>query len=308
MKKAIILGGLVLVLVILVFFMFDSSVSVSDNRDEAQTDKKIVLTTFTVLQDIAQNVGGDVIDVRSITSPGEDIHSYEPTPDDLVRAQDADLILDNGLNLELWAENLYESVPDVPHIRVTEGIEPLPISEGSYEGKANPHAWMSPNVALTYVENIRKAFVELAPEHTEQINQNAAEYSAQLQELDNMLREKLGVLPENKRFLVTCEGAFSYLTNDYDLGEIYMWPINSDANGTPRQIANVVDAVRENNIPTVYCESTVNTDAMEQVAKETGARFGGVFYVDALSPVDGPAPTYLQMMQYNIDTLISGWE
>lgn len=279
-----------------------------DAAETPVTDKKVVLTTFTVLQDMAQQVAGDVIEVRSITGPGQNIHTYEPTPSDLVRAQDADLILDNGLNLELWAEKLYESVPNVPHVRVSEGITPLSITEGSYQGKANPHAWMSPRVALQYVENIREALVTLAPEHEEVFTANAALYSEEIKALDETLKETLSVLPESHRFLVTCEGAFTYLTEDYGLEEVYMWPINSDANGTPQQIASVVDAVRDNNIPTVYCESTVSKKPMEQVANEAGATFGGVFYVDSLSDADGPAPTYLDLLSYNIETLIAGWQ
>lgn len=307
MKKNILMGALLLALIAAVIFVIflPNQFSEESNNDD---DKVVVLTTFTVLADMAQQVAGDVIEVRSITKTGVDIHAYEPTPQDLVQAQEADLILDNGLNLELWAEGLYESVPDVRHVRVTDGIIPLSIAEGLYEGKANPHAWMSPQVALTYVENIRQAFVELVPEHAEVFNTNADAYSAEIQALDARLRETLAQLPENNRFLVTCEGAFTYLTADYGLEEVYMWPINSDANGTPQQIASVVDTVRENKIPTVYCESTVSTKPMEQVAQEAGATFGGVFYVDSLSEADGPAPTYLDLLTYNVETLIAGWQ
>lgn len=268
--------------------------------------KPQVLTTFTVLADMARNVAGDKADVDSITKPGAEIHGYEPTPGDMTRLDGADIVLDNGMNLEKWAEKLYQNVPDVPHTTLTEGIEPASIAEGPYEGKPNPHAWMSPQNALVYVDNIVKALAGVDPQNQSYYQQNADAYKNQILEVDADLRNELGKLPENNRYLVSCEGAFSYLLRDYSLNELYLWPINSDSQGTPQQIQQVVDTVRSEKIPAVFCESTVSDKAQQQVASETGARFGGVFYVDSLSGVDGPTPTYLDLLRYNADTLISG--
>ncbi len=302
MKKNVLIGGIIMVALAFAFFSQPAA------DEQATDDRKVVLTTFTVLADMAQNIAGDAVRVESLTKPGANIHSYEPTPSDLVRAQGADLVLDNGLNLELWAEKLYEGIPDVPHVTLTDGITPLSITEGSYEGKANPHAWMSPKNALVYTQNIEAALIDLAPEHTALFQKNAQEYRQKILDLDTQIRSQLAELPENKRFLVTCEGAFTYLTTDYNLTEIYMWPINADANGTPQQVAKVIDAVKEYDIPTVYCESTVSTKPMEQVADESGATFGGTFYVDSLTEADGDAPTFLDLLTYNTKTLIEGWQ
>lgn len=274
--------------------------------DDESDDKRHVLTTFTVLADMARNVAGDRADVESITKPGAEIHGYEPTPGDMVRAQDADIVLDNGMNLELWAEKLYQNVPDVPHVTLSEGIDPMPIAEGPYQGKPNPHAWMSPHNALTYVDNILKALVQVDPDNESYYQLHVEEYKDQIRQVDQDLRAELDKLAKNNRYLVSCEGAFSYLIRDYDLQELYLWPINADAQGTPQQIQHAVDTVRAEKVPAVFCESTVSDKAMQQVANEAGARFGGVFYVDSLSGSDGPTPTYLELLRYNATTLVSG--
>lgn len=272
------------------------------NRDE----RPLVLTTFTVLADMAQQVAGDRLRVESLIKPGTEVHSYEFTPSDLVRGQEAALILENGLGLERWGDRFYNSLPNVPHITLTEGITPIPIQEDAYRGQANPHGWMSPQNALIYVENIRKALTALDPAGAETYAANAAAYKAQIRALDQELRQALAALPANKRYIVTCEGAFSYLARDYDLKEVYLWPLNADQEGTPRQMTRVIDIVRRQQIPAVFCESTVNPGSQQQVARESGATFAGIFYVDSLSPPEGNAPTYLDLLRYNLNTLING--
>jgi manganese/iron transport system substrate-binding protein len=267
-----------------------------------------VVTTFTVLQDIAQNVAGDKATVVSITKPGAEIHDYQPTPLDIVKAQDADLVLWNGFNLERWFERFLQNVEDVPSVVLTDGIEPMGIKEGPYSGKPNPHAWMSPTNALIYVENIRKALVKYDPANAETYNRNAETYAAKIKALDEPLRTRLAAIPEGQRWLVTSEGAFSYLARDYDLREAYLWPINADEQGTPQQVRKVIDLVRENGIPVVFSESTISDRAAKQVAKETGARYGGVLYVDSLSTADGPVPTYLDLLKVTVETIAKGFE
>lgn len=275
------------------------------NKSDAQ-QKNQVLTTFTVLADMAKNVADDKVEVESITKPGAEIHGYEPTPGDMVRLQKADLVLDNGLNLEKWAEKLYQNVPDVPHVTVTDGITPMPIAEGPYKDKPNPHAWMSPANALVYVENIRKALAEIDPLHAADFEKNATKYKEKIKAVDAKLKTELASLSGSSRYLVSCEGAFSYLIRDYGLKELYLWPINADAQGTPQQIRSVVETVKTNTIQAVFCESTVSDKAQRQVASETGAHYGGTFYVDSLSGSDGPTPTYLRLLEYNAKTLIDG--
>lgn len=272
----------------------------------AQEDRLKVVTTFTVIADIASNVAGDAADVESITRPNAEIHEYQPTPGDMLRAQDADLILWNGLNLELWFERFFQNLRDVPGVVVSEGVEPMGITEGPYSGKPNPHAWMSPSDVLTYVENIRAAFAEHDPANAEVYAANAAAYSAEIEAMVAPIRERLSAIPEERRWLVTSEGAFSYLARDFGLKELYLWPINADAQGTPQQIRKVIDQMRENDIPAIFSESTVSPNPAQQVARETGASYGGVLYVDSLSDAGGPVPTYLDLLRVTTETIAEG--
>jgi manganese/iron transport system substrate-binding protein len=266
----------------------------------------VAVTTFTVIADIARNVAGDAAVVESITKPDAEIHNYQPTPGDLIKAQKADLILWNGLNLELWFEKFFSNLSDVPSVVVSEGVEPMGIAEGPYTGKPNPHAWMSPEAVLIYVENIRKAFAEHDPENAETYAKNAAAYSEKIKATVDPIRARLAAIPEERRWLVSSEGAFSYLARDFGLKELYLWPINADQQGTPQQVRKVIDAVRANNIPAVFSESTVSADPAEQVARETGAKYGGVLYVDSLSAADGPVPTYLDLLRVTTETIAKG--
>lgn len=266
-----------------------------------------VVTTFTVIQDIAQNVAGTAAIVDSITKPGAEIHDYQPTPLDIVKAQSADLVLWNGMNLERWFEQFFDNVRDVPGAVVTEGIAPMGITDGPYTGKPNPHAWMSPSNALIYVENIRKALAKHDPANAEIYAQNAARYAEQIKAVEAPLRARLAAIPEAQRWLVTSEGAFSYLARDLGFKELFLWPINADQQGTPQQVRRVIDTVRQEKIPVVFSESTISDKAARQVAKETGARYGGVLYVDSLSAENGPVPTYLKLLEVTVQTIAEGF-
>lgn len=269
----------------------------------AAAEKLKVVTTFTVIADMARQVAGDAAEVVSVTRPGAEIHGYEPTPRDIVRAHGADLVLWNGLGLELWFEQFLTNLGDVPSVTLTEGIEPIAISAGSYSGKPNPHAWMGLDNALIYVDNIEKALSAQDPGNAATYQANASAYKARLQEAIGPLREQIAALPEDKRWLVSCEGAFSYLARDFGLKELYLWPINADQTGTPQQVRTVIDGVRANQIPAVFCESTVSSAPAEQVARETGAVYGGQLYVDSLSEENGPVPGYLELLQVTSSTI-----
>lgn len=267
-----------------------------------------VVTTFTVIADMAQNVAGEDAKVVSITKPGAEIHDYEPTPQDLVKAQQADLVLWNGLNLERWFERFFANVKDVPSVVVSEGVEPMSIHGGEYDGKPNPHAWMSVSNAKIYVKNIEAALAKHDPAHAEHYHKNAAAYLAKLEAMDAKLKEEVAKIPEAQRWLVSSEGAFSYLARDLGFKEAYLWPINAEQQGTPQQVSALIETVRANKIPVVFSESTISDKPAKQVAKESGAKYGGVLYVDSLSAADGPVPTYLDLLKVTTDTVINGFQ
>ena len=270
-----------------------------------QEDRKFkAVTTFTVIADMARNVAGDAAIVESITKPNAEIHNYQPTPGDILRAQGSDLIIWNGLNLELWFERFLQNLNDVPDVVVSEGVKPMGIAEGPYTGKPNPHAWMSPSDALIYVENIRAAFVEHDPANADTYNANAAAYAARIEALVAPIRAEIAAIPEERRWLATSEGAFSYMARDFGLKELYLWPINADQQGTPQQVRKVIDTVREMKVPAIFSESTVSPNPAQQVARETGIRYGGVLFVDSLSDENGPVPTYLDLLRVDTETIV----
>ena len=272
----------------------------------AVADKFKAVTTFTVIADMARNVAGDMAIVESITKAGAEIHGYQPTPRDIIRAQDADLIFWNGLNLELWFEQFFSNLSDVPGVTLTDGITPMGIAEGEYAGKPNPHAWLSLSSALIYVDNITSAFAQHDPQNADIYRANAAAYKTKISQTIEPLKDAILAVPEDQRWLVSCEGAFSYLIRDYNMKELYLWPMNADAQGTPQQVRKVIDGVRDNNIPAVFCESTVSQAPAQQVARETGSTYGGVLYVDSLTEADGPVPTYLDLLRVTSETIAAG--
>ncbi|WP_289993296.1 metal ABC transporter substrate-binding protein [Aquibium sp. ELW1220] len=272
----------------------------------AADGKLKVVTTFTVIADMARNVAGDAATVASITRPGAEIHNYQPTPGDILKAQDADLILWNGLNLELWFERFFANLRDVPSAVVSDGVVPMSIGDGPYTGKPNPHAWMSPEDALIYVDNIAKALSGADPANAAIYQENAAAYRARIEAAIAPIREQLAAIPEERRWLATSEGAFSYLARDFGLKELYLWPINADSQGTPQQIRRVIDVMRAERVPAIFSENTVSDKPARQVARETGAAYGGVLYVDSLSDADGPVPTYLDLLRITSQTIAKG--
>ncbi|WP_019607198.1 MULTISPECIES: metal ABC transporter substrate-binding protein [Nocardiopsis] len=278
------------------------SSSAGQERDDGRL---LVLTTFTVLADMARNVADGRVEVASLTRPGAEIHGYEPTPDDLVRGQDADLILENGLGLEAWFSQFTERV-QAPTAVLSDGVETIPISAGEYEGQPNPHAWMSPDNAPVYVDNIRDALTELDPEGERVYAEAAEAYKDEISEVGDYLEDELAGVPDSSRALVTCEGAFSYLARDAGLTEMYLWPVNAETQGTPRQTAAVTEFVRDNQVPAVFCESTVNDGSQRSVARETGAAMGQTLYVDSLSEEGGPVPTYLDLLRHDAEAIVAG--
>jgi manganese transport system substrate-binding protein len=281
------------------------STGASGAERRSSDGRPVVLTTFTVLADIAQNVAGEHLRVESITKAGAEIHGYEPTPGDIRRASEAALVLDNGLNLEAWFEQFVDGI-DVPHVVVSAGIAPLPVTEGAYRGVANPHAWMSPLNVQRYAKTMAEAFGDLDPAHAEDYVRNAEAYGAQLQQLHDELVAELAALPQNQRALVTCEGAFSYLARDAGLQEQYIWAVNAEQQATPQQVAQVIEFVTQHDVPAVFCESTVSDRPMQQVVEATGARFGGTLYVDSLSEPNGPVPTYLDLLRHDTAIIVQG--
>ena len=299
MKKLNYLIKLILT-IILIYILCNSNV--------LSQDKIKIVTTFTIIKDIAKNITGDKAIVESITKPGVEIHNYQPTPKDIVRVKGANVILWNGLNLEQWFSRFYSHIENIRTVRVSKGIKPISIYGGEYKGKPNPHAWMSIENAIIYANNILITLVDMDPKNSEFYSNNFRIYSDKLNKIRKDIHKKLEFIDHDKRFLVTSEGAFSYLAKDLNMQEIYIWPMNSDRQGTPQQIRKVIDRVVKENILVIFSESTVSDKPAKQVASETNAIYGGVLYVDSLSKSNGIVPTYIDLIKITTKTIENGFK
>lgn len=294
-------------LLLFVFFFLISLSANSCKRTafEKETNKEVILASFTVLADIIENVAKDEFVVKSITKPGVEVHGYQPTPSDLIKASKAFVFIDNGFGFELWAEKFVSNL-QINRVTISNRLEPIFISEDFYKGKPNPHAWISPKRGMIYVDVIVDSLSELKPSEAESFKNNGQIYKNKIAKIDKDFSLFINNLEKNNRYLVTCEGAFSYLTNDYGLKEAYLWPVNAESQITPKRMARTISLVKNKNIPSVFCESTVSNESQMVVASETGVKFGGDLFVDSLSQDNESANTYLKMLQHNLTLIKRG--
>tara|TARA_Y100001978_G_scaffold203334_1_gene228399 strand:+ start:1142 stop:2065 length:924 start_codon:yes stop_codon:yes gene_type:complete len=284
----------------LAFLLIISGCQNNNNSQINNSNKKLVLVSFTILEDIVSNIVGDQFVVKSITKPGMEVHGYQTTPSDLIKGSKASVFIENGFGFELWAEKFVSNL-DVKKVTISDNLKPIFISEDAYKGKPNPHAWISPKRGKRYIDILVEELSNIEPSMSVRFNKNASLYKKKLSKIDEDFSLFLNTLEKKKKYLVSCEGAFSYLAYDYGLKEAYLWPVNAESQVTPKRMAKVINLVKENDIPAVFCESTVSSESQLTVARETGAIFGGNLFVDSLSGKDGPASSYLDLLNYNLN-------
>ena len=294
-----------LLLFVFSFLIFLTINSCKRTSFEKETNKEVILASFTVLADIIENVAKDEFVVKSITKPGVEVHGYQPTPSDLIKASKAFVFIDNGFGFELWAEKFVSNL-QIKRVTISNRLEPIFISEDFYKGKPNPHAWISPKRGMIYVDVIVDYLSELKPNYAESFKKNGQIYKNKISKIDKDFSLFINNLEKNNRYLVTCEGAFSYLIKDYGLKEAYLWPVNAESQITPKRMARTISLVKNKQIPSVFCESTVSNESQMIVVSETGANYGGDLYVDSLSNDNGNANTYLKMLQHNLTLIKNG--
>ncbi len=291
------------ILLILVFSFLSLSFYLSSRFKKTEVkDADTIIVSFTILEDIVSQIAGEEFDVYSITEPGEEVHGYKPTPSDLIKASNGLIFIENGFGFELWSDKFLSNL-NLERITISDYLEPIYITEDAYTGKPNPHAWISPKRGKIYIDAIVLALTELKPESEEIFVKNGKVYKDRLSQIDKEFSLFINTLKKNERYLVSCEGAFSYLTNDYGLAEAFLWPVNAETQITPKRMAKVIKTVKENDIPAVFCESTVSAESQLTVVEETGAIFGGNLFVDSLSLEGGPASTYIELLEYNLETI-----
>src|SRR5699024_5346501 len=287
--------------------------SQGDTNDDGSQIK--IVTSFTIIENIVSEIGGDSVDVHNLVPVGTDPHDYDPLPDDIKAATDADLLFYNGLNLEGndsgWFAKMIESVgQDKNHtVKVTEGVKPMYLTEdGSREEEINPHAFLDPHVGMTMAENVRDALVEFDEDNASLYKENFDSYIAELEEVAKEYEDAFADIPEERRVLVTSERAFQYMADRYDLLEGYIWAIDTEENGTPEQITNAIEFIEKYEPPVLFVETNVDRRRMETVSRETGVDIYGEIFSDEIGKPGEPGDSYVKFLKHNIEIIAEGLE
>lgn len=267
-------------------------------------EKPLVVATASIFADMAENISGGLLDVRSIVPIGGDPHIYEPTPGDAQLVNSADLILKNGLTFEGWLSELIENSGTRAIVRtITEGISP--IESIKYKNSADPHAWMDASLGLIYIENVKKALSEIDPDNAEAFEYNYQIYRRQLMGLDQEIATAIQSIPEKQRVLITSHDAFRYYGKRYGIRVEAILGTSTDAEVQTSDILRLSKVIRENKVPAVFIETTVNPKLLRQIASDNKVSIGGQLYSDSIGDEDSPAPTYLKMLEYNTKTIVA---
>lgn len=273
-----------------------------------------VVATFSIIGDIVTAIGGDNVEVHSIVPLGVDPHEYSPLSKDVQKSTESDVMFWNGLNMEVgggWFEALTEvadkDMESEQVIEVARDVEPMYLSsEDGSESEINPHAFLSPQVGISYAKTIRDGLIANDPDNEDFYHQNAEEYLAELDEIDQMYRDNIADIPEENRVFVASEYAFQYMTEEYGLTPGFIWEIDTDEQGTPEQINNLIALVRETGVTALFVESNVDRRPMETISAETGVPIDGMIYSDELGTPESTGRSYIEMLKHNITVIHKG--
>ncbi|WP_414703595.1 metal ABC transporter solute-binding protein, Zn/Mn family [Pseudalkalibacillus sp. SCS-8] len=295
---------------VLMVFLLAACNTDGEAQEKKDGEKLQVVTTYSILYDMIKNVGGDKVEVHSMVKIGNNPHEYDPLPEDVKKTADADAVFYNGLNLEAgnsWFEKLLGTTgkdgEDAPVFRLSEGVEPKYLTTKGKEGEEDPHAWLNVANGIKYVENVRDGLIKVDPDNKETYEKNAEEYIAKLTELHEEAKNSFSEIPKEDRYLITSEGAFKYFSDAYDIEAGYIWEINAENQGTPDQVRQVVDLIREKDIKVLFLETSIDPRSMETVSRETGVPIGGKVFTDSLGAPGEDGDTYIKMMEWNINII-----
>ena len=270
-------------------------------------DKLKAVASFSILGDMVKQVGGDRIELATLVGPDGDAHVFEPTPSDAKTLAGAQILFMNGLGFEGWMERLEKSSGFKGKVVVaSEGVKPRTMTEeedGKAEEITDPHAWQSLANGKLYIANIRNGLIAVDPDGKAIYEANAAKYLDEIGAEDEAVKAALAKLPEDRRKIITSHDAFGYFGAAYGLKVIAPEGVSTEAEASAKDVAKIIRQIRAEHIPAVFMENITDHRLLDQIARETGAKIGGTLYTDALSPPDGPAPTYLDMFRNNVGVL-----
>jgi zinc/manganese transport system substrate-binding protein len=266
-------------------------------------DKVKAVASFSILGDMVKQVGGDRIDVITLVGPDGDAHVYEPTPADAKNLATAQILFTNGLGFEGWMDRLEKSSGFRGKVMVAStGVKPRTMVEDE-KTVTDPHAWQSLANGKLYVANIRDGLIAVDPEGKSVYEANAAKYLDALAKEEADVRAALAALPQERRKIITSHDAFGYFGAAYGLEIVAPEGVSTESEASAKDAAKIIRQIKAERIPAVFMENITDHRLLDQIASETGAKIGGELYTDALSPPDGPAPTYLDMFRHNVGAL-----
>lgn len=290
-----------------------SSKSGADSSSADSGEEKLqVVATNSIIADMAKEIGGEQIELHSIVPVGTDPHEYEPLPQDIQKASEADIVLYNGLNLETgngWFEKLMETAgkkENTDYFAVSRTVTPMYLSGQESSHTEDPHAWLDISNGIAYSEEIARIFAEKDPDNKENYLENSKVYTAKLKELDQTAKAEFADIPEAKRLLVTSEGAFKYFSKAYGLTAAYIWEINTESQGTPEQMKTIIDTVKSSDVPSLFVETSVDARSMERLSKETGLPIYSKIFTDSVAEEGEDGDSYYTMMKWNLEKIHEG--
>ncbi len=262
-----------------------------------------VVSSASIFQDMAMNIGGDKIETFSIVPIGGDPHLYEPKPSDAQLVKSANIILVNGLTFEGWINKLIDNSGTIAKVyTITEGVNVL--KSEKYKNAADPHAWMDVSNGLKYIENIKTALIETDPGNAVFYTANYMKYKAKLMELDKYITIEINKIPEAKRMLVTSHDAFAYYGKKYNIRLNALKGISTEAETQTSDMVRVAKAIRESGVPAIFIESTINPQVIQQIARDNNVKIGGELFADSIGAEDSEGSTYIKMLRHNTDVIV----